>query len=375
MEMSDFQRRMLGFPAQAFGGVIPDPNAPIEQQDMANARMDTLGQMGALLLAAGQRQTPQNRAAILARMAGVDSPDTLAMNSAQRRLMQTRTQQAQTEMQRQQMLRDQLNDPKTLQSLGISAEQAQYLGDEGIRKLLENRAMANTPEAALDRRFKEAQIEHLMRPDKVAAPTPQMVDLPGGGKGWATPGSTDVVPIAGAGKGGVDPELAKRTEAEDKNLTYAKEAIAANKILADQQYSGELTSGMNQRLNMIPTMNGSWAGDKFLTGDRSANSFVDSVVRPRSGAVVGKEELENNKRIYTPSPGDTPEQLASKAVMRAQHIQSLIAGANPADRAMLQQMYQDTVAELQRLYPQVAGGAAAAPGSLPKGVRSIEEVR
>jgi hypothetical protein len=42
---------------------------------------------------------------------------------------------------------------------------------------------------------------------------------------------------------------------------------------------------------------------------------------------------------------------------------------------MLQQMYQDTVAELQRLYPQVAGGAAAAPGSLPKGVRSIEEVR
>jgi hypothetical protein len=379
MELSDFQRRMLGFPAQALGNVASaftaDPDAPAEQQDMANARWGTLGQIGAILFAAGQRQTDQGRAALLSRIASVNTPDELAMNAAQRRLMQARTQQAQTEMQRQQMLRDQLNDPKTLQSLGISAEQAMYLGDEGIRKLLENRAMANTPEAALDRRFKEAQIEHLMRPDKVAAPTPQMVDLPGGGKGWATPGSTDVVPIAGAGKGGVDPELAKRTEAEDKNLTYAKEAIAANKILADQQYSGELTSGMNQRLNMIPTMNGSWAGDKFLTGDRSANSFVDSVVRPRSGAVVGKEELENNKRIYTPSPGDTPEQLASKAVMRAQHIQSLIAGANPADRAMLQQMYQDTVAELQRLYPQVAGGAATAPGSLPKGVRSIEEVR
>jgi hypothetical protein len=120
--------------------------------------------MGAVLLAAGQRQSPQNRAAILARIANVDSPDALAMTAAQRRLMQMRGQQAQTEMQRQQMLREQLDDPKTLQSLGISSEQAQYLGDEGIRKLLENRALANTPEAMLERQVKQAQLDALRGP-------------------------------------------------------------------------------------------------------------------------------------------------------------------------------------------------------------------
>lgn len=359
MELSDFQKRLLGFPQQAFGAVIADPNAPPEQQDMANARMDTLGQMGAVLLAAGQRQSPQSRAAILSRLASVDSPDTLAMNSAQRRLYGMKMQQAQTEMQRQDALRQKLSDPAFLQGLGVNPQIAEVMGPDGVAELLTKRAGMNP----LDDELKRAQIQHYLRPPASAGPTPQMVDLPGGGKGWATPGSTDVIPIGGAGKGGVDPEMAKRSENEDKNLTYAKEAIAANRILADRKYSGELTSGWNKRLNMIPAMNGSWAGDKYLTGDAQANSFVDSVVRPRSGAVVGPTEMADKKRIFTPMPGDTPEQLASKAIQRAQHIQSLIAGSNPADRPMLQQLYEDSVKELQAIYPEVVGGASAAPAA------------
>jgi hypothetical protein len=202
-----------------------------------------------------------------------------------------------------------------------------------------------------------------------------MVDLPGGGKGWATPGSTDVIPIGGAGKGGTDPEQAKRSEAEDKNLTYAKEAIAATRVLSDPTYSGELTSGMNKRLNAIPALNGSWAGDKYLTGDAQANSFVDSVVRPRSGAVVGPTEMADKKRIFTPMPGDTPEQLQAKAVQRAEHIKSLIAGANPADRPMLMQMYQDTVAELQKAYPAAVEGASPQPAEAAGGARVLRRVR
>lgn len=162
MELSDFQRRILGFPAQAFNALgsamTPDPNATPEQQDMSNARWGTLGQMGAILLAAGQRQSPTTRAAILSRLAGVSSPDELAMNAAQRRLYGMKMQQAQTEMDRQALLRQKLSDPATLKALGISADQAQYLGEDGIRKLLENQALQNTPDALLDRRVKEGQI-------------------------------------------------------------------------------------------------------------------------------------------------------------------------------------------------------------------------
>ena len=345
-----------------------------QQQDFNNAMLGRMGQLGMMLVAAGQRMTPRERATILAQapqyMDGVQAD---MANAAQARLMATRAQQEQIDQARQAAIDAKLSDPKFLMGLGLKPEMAEALGPAGVRKLLENQALANTPDALLDRRFKEAQISHLLAPPAKSEPTPQLVDRPGGGKGWATPGSTEIIPIGGAGKGGVDPEMAKRTENEDKNLTYAKEAIVANRMLSLPQYSGELTNGWNKKLDMIPTINGSWAGENYLTGDRSANSFVDSVVRPRSGAVVGKEELENNRKIFTPSPGDDQNELIRKAKLRTQHIQSLIAGANPADRDMLQKMYDDSVLELQKMAADYQKNGQGAAPSMPK-VKSITEI-
>jgi hypothetical protein len=295
--------------------------------------------------------------------------------AAQARLMGSRAQQEQAETERAQALRQRFADPQFLNSLGIKPEVAEALGPAGIQKMIENQALANTPEAQLDRRYKEAQIDHLLNPVRTS-PTPQMVDLPGGGKGWATPGSTDVIPIGGAGKGGVDPEMAKRTEGEDKNLTYAKEAIVANRYLSDPSIAGDLTSGYKSRVNKIPTLEGSWAGEKYLTGDSQANSFVDSVVRPRSGAVVGPAEMADKKRIFTPMPGDSQQRLFEKAQQRAEHIKSLIAGANPADRPMLQKMFDESQ---QEILATISGGQGSAPNNqgtqLPSGVTSIRRVR
>jgi len=384
MDLTDFQRRLLGFPAQMFGGAPGQPiqgqdvnaatlAAPtadqVQQQDMQQAGMQRLGQLGMLLMAAGQRMTPRERATILAQAPQyMDGVQRDAMTAAQARLMNMQGRVAQDELTRTEALRQKFNDPNYLKSIGLTPEQAQALGPSGIQKLLENQAMANTPEAALDRRYKQAQIDHLLRPDKVSA---QLVDLPGGGKGWAMPGSTDVMPIGGAGKGGTDPETAKRTEAEDKNLTYAKEAITANSYLSDPAISGDLTSGYKNRVNKIPTLEGSWAGEKYLTGDSQANSFVDSVVRPRSGAVVGPAEMADKKRIFTPMPGDSQDRLFQKAQQRAEHIKSLIAGANPADRPMLQKMFQDSEQELLNAYNSTQGNSQQ---SMP-GVKSIRQIQ
>jgi hypothetical protein len=327
-------------------------------------------------VAAGQRMTPRERATILAQapqyMDGIQNDMQMA---AQARLMNTRAQQEQDDLARQAAMNAKLMDPKFLAGLGVKPEIADMLGPDGIKKMLIDQMSANTPDKILDRKLTQAQIDHLLNPP-TAKPTPQLVDTAGGGKAWATPGSTDVVPIGGAGKGGTDPEMAKRTEAEDKNLTYAKEAIAAHKILSDPKYSGDLKSGYKARVNMIPALNGSWAGDKYLTGDAQANSFVDSVVRPRSGAVVSPTEMADKKRIFTPMPGDEDAQLLQKAQMRAQHIQSLIAGSNPADRPMLQKLYEQSLAELQQMAAQYQqSGQGAAPNSgLPPRVKSITPV-
>jgi hypothetical protein len=381
----DFLSRILGGqPSSGQPVNSPTPSASAiamptlqnaQAQDYQNAMMNRMGQLGMLLVAAGQRMTPKERATIIAQapqyMGGIQGD---VQNAAQARLMAVRAQQEQNEQARQASVDAKLSDPQYLAGLGIKPEVADAIGSEGIKKLIVNQALANTPDAQLDRRYKQAQIDHLLAPPAKAAATPQMVDLPGGGKGWATPGSTDVVPIGGAGKGGVDPENAKRTETEDKNLTYAKEAIAAHKILSDPKYSGDLKSGYKARVNMIPALNGSWAGDKYLTGDAQANSFVDSVVRPRSGAVVGPAEMADKKRIFTPMPGDEDAQLIQKAQMRAQHIQSLIAGSNPADRPMLQKLYDDSISELQRMadgYKNNDGRAAPAQSRKVKSIRQI----
>jgi hypothetical protein len=366
MELSDFQRRLLGFPAQAFGSVIADPNAPPEQQDMANARMDSLGQMGALLLAAGQRQSPQNRAAILARMANVDSPDALAMTAAQRRLMQMRGQQAQTEMQRQQMLRDQLNDPKTLQSLGISAEQAQYLGDEGIRKLLENQALANTPEAALDRRYKEAQISNLTRPDKpvlspyeeatqkqraeydMRAQQADQMGLAGDERkeflttGRVTPG------------GGVKPP----TKEQSDSYGFATRIVRDMPVLQDQTKIDAGSSGFNRAISNVPFGYGNqWAGKDYQQITQAQRDFINAVLRRESGAAISPQEFDNAALQYFPQPGDDPDTVSQKLANQRTQLEAIMYGMVPADRQRLQ-------VELD-----------AQKSRLPRGVRSIEEVR
>jgi hypothetical protein len=249
MELSDFQRRLLGFPAQILGGVTSaltaDPNAPVEQQDMANARWGTLGQMGALLFAAGQPQTDQSRAAMLSRLASVSTPDELAMTAAQRRMMQMRGQQAQTEMQRQQMLRDRLNDPAVVKALGLqSPEQAQYLGDEGIRKLLENQALQNTPEAMLERQVKQAQLDALRGPK--IGPIGQDVDgntIYGDQRTGTPMNATPAAPAAGAtgveAPAGVNPREFRKKQADLAAASAATEA--AQKKYIEEQFNPALS--------------------------------------------------------------------------------------------------------------------------------------
>lgn len=381
---NDFISRILGGqPSSGQPVNSPSPSAAsiampalqnAQAQDYQNAMMNRMGQLGMLLVAAGQRMTPKERATIIAQapqyMGGIQGD---VMNASQARLMAARAQQEQTEQARQAAVDAKLSDPAYLAGLGIKPEVADAIGSEGIKKLIVNQAMANTPDAQLARRKTEAEIQHLLTPPAKAGPTPQLVDMAGGGKGWVYPGSTDVVPIGGAGKGGIDTVSAKRTDAETDALTYAKEAIAANLDLANPKYSSALTDGRNRLWDKLPALNGSWAGDDYLAGDRAGNSFIDSVMRPRSGAKIEPDELAREKQIFAPVPGDNVDVIKRKAQLRAQHIQSLISGANPADRPMLQKMYDDSVAELQKIANSNQNKSQGSAPAMPK-VKSITQI-
>jgi len=359
----DFFSRMTGQPAAGQAATQDQ----LQQQDRFNAGMTGIGKMGALLLAAGQRLTPKERATIFAQMPqAMDGVQTDIYNAAQSRLMNMKNESTAAELARQKGLADRAkSDPSFAASLGLSPALVSAMSPADIAEVAKTRATQDP----LDAQLKQAQIYHYLHPT-AAAPTPQLVDLPGGGKGWATPGTSEVTPIGGAGKGGVDPENAKRNEGEGKALTYAQEAIAANLDLTRPNVSTALTSGKNRLLNKIPTSSGSWAGADYTAGERAGNSFIDSVMRPRSGAKIEPDELEREKQIFAPVPGDSADVLLKKAQLRAQHIQSLIAEANPADRPRLMKMFEDSQKEIVGAYQ---GGGSAPAASV--GVRSITEIK
>jgi hypothetical protein len=125
-----------------------DPRYGVPMSDVRQAALNSIGNMGAILMAAGQRMQPEQRAAYLAQLGQAGSGfNTDMYNAAQRRLMTARTQEQQREMEENKRMDEILKDPAQLQGIGISPQQAQFLGRGGLRQVLANRA-AQAPETA-----------------------------------------------------------------------------------------------------------------------------------------------------------------------------------------------------------------------------------
>ena len=124
-----------------------DPRYGVPMSDVRQAGINTLGQMGALLLAGGQNISPQQRAAYIAQLGqAAGGMNTDLYNSAQRRLMTSQMQDRQREGEENKRVDEMLRDPAQLQALGITQPQAMALGRSGVRQLLANRA-SRSPEA------------------------------------------------------------------------------------------------------------------------------------------------------------------------------------------------------------------------------------
>lgn len=111
--------------------------------------------------------------------------------------------------------------------------------------------------------------------------------------------------------------------------------------------------------------------NKFTDNPRQAaealeRDFVAATLRYESGAAIPPEELESQRRIFFPSPGDSPETIALKAQLRSKAIESLKIGAGPAanqvDGEVTRdgvQMYRDP--QTGEEIPTVVGGSVGSP--------------
>lgn len=191
-------------------GAIAGTLAP-NQEDQQSAQSSMLGQLAMLALAAGQRQTAPQRAAMIAQAAPViGGYQQGVMNAAQSRLMQAKATQEQQELERQNAMQERLNDPAFVRGLGLTPEQAVLFGPQGALKVAEARA-AHDP---LDAAYKMALIKKLAAgdtgqwqvvgqnefgqniygypPAPGAAPSGSPTQLPGGGS--TAPGTGGAAP-------------------------------------------------------------------------------------------------------------------------------------------------------------------------------------
>lgn len=93
-----------------------DPRTGVPMADVRQAAWNSIGNMGAILLAAGQNMAPQQRAAYLSQLGqAAGGFNTDLYNASQRRLMQAQYQQRMEEMQDDARIREDLKDPAAFQ--------------------------------------------------------------------------------------------------------------------------------------------------------------------------------------------------------------------------------------------------------------------
>jgi len=178
MFLSDFQQWLMG---QGQGGQ-PGPQAPDQtanvaaptlnqqlQQAQLGQTMGHLGQFGAVLMAAGQRMTPKERATILANGAQYLDTSNDGLNSARELATNMQLQQAQREQSRKDELTAMFNNPDMLKKMGVTAEQAKVLGPEGLQKVYEttlSRDPVAQQKALLEMQKLQNEVKNYQTPDQ-----------------------------------------------------------------------------------------------------------------------------------------------------------------------------------------------------------------
>lgn len=164
-----------------------------DEQDRSSAQTMMMGQLGALLLAGGQRMTPQARAAIIASAAPViGGYQKDVLSAAQARLMQSKATQDSQELERQNAIQEQLGNPEFVRGLGLTPQQAQLLGPQGAIDAMKARA-AHDP---MDIAYKQALIRKMTEGD--ARQWQVIGENEMGGKEYGYPPLPGEQPAAGA---------------------------------------------------------------------------------------------------------------------------------------------------------------------------------
>lgn len=154
---------------------------------------------------------------------------------------------------------------------------------------------------------------------------------------------------------------AKVTEGERKASAFLTRALGANRSYEDTGVGPRGLVGQFAR-DVAPDVSNYFNSDERQVADSAQDEFIAASLRQDSGAAIPTDELEKQRRIYFPMPGDGPEALEQKRQARLRAIDGLVQSAGksitPEQRAALE-AYGDQL------------GAAVSGQGLPKDLSEI----
>ena len=387
-----------------------DPRYGITQQQLYDAKMQSLGSAGLTLLAAGQRMQPDQRAQILAGLGNIPGQYQQGISQAmQQRLLASQLGAAQSKATTLAGIQKEMENPAAFETkygfspAGMDATTAQ--------DILQRGTLARVEAAAKPPTFIERDLGNAIQ--RVRSDTGEVVaTIP---KGIA-PGTAASNALAQArldrGQGGPG-----KIQANDQGLLFnvSSDGTATPVLLPDGTQmrsapaaSAKPTEGQNQAAGWLLQATTAYnnitdvlrenpdaaspgivsSTVKATLGDTAANyirspaqqrfaqaasSFAEAALRAATGAGVNESEAEQKIREITPQLGDSDEAVAQKMASMQMYLESLRLRAGPA-AANVPSLIQTPGAP-----PPAAGATGAAPppavgGSTPV-VLSREEIR
>ena len=169
--------------------------------------------------------------------------------------------------------------------------------------------------------------------------------------------------------GGADATVEERkassflTRAIGANQSYEKTGVGPRSMIGQW-----MAAEHPDFLNTLPE----WVGnsDERQISDSAQDEFVAASLRQDSGAAIPPDELENQKRIYFPMPGDNDAVIAQKRAARLRAIDGLVNSSGrsltAAQKALIDQ-FKDDIEKARRGEPVQSDKAADPSESLGAG--------
>jgi len=108
---------------------------------------------------------------------------------------------------------------------------------------------------------------------------------------------------------------------------FARRMVTSGDLLDKLDADEVMAGSYSGRQGMLP---GEMQSSVYQQVDQAQNEWIRAKLRKESGAVIGKDEMEQERATYFPEPGDSEQVIAQKRAARVEATEAMLGTASNA---------------------------------------------